>query len=207
MVNNLPPAPQFMDAVQVPQPGGNTITHAHVAGFVYVTDCTQILAFQNGPRLILKTGNAAFIGTNVPHSHINPGTTTNQWLFLSLRPTTERNEPPLFPNQKTLFASPDIRTLSAGAYCENLSFVTQQSGGREAAYMHSGVETVLVLDGLLRVARSGLPSVVLTRGQGAYTLPNTPVQEFNAGSVPVHFLTFTVYPQNQPFRTDMAQPA
>jgi quercetin dioxygenase-like cupin family protein len=205
MLDNLPPGPQFMNTVLVPQPAGNTITHAHVAGFVYVTDGTQILAFQNGPRMILKTGNAAFIGTNVPHSHINPGTTTNQWLFLSLRPSTERNEPPLFPNQKTLFASPDIRTLSPGAYCENLRFVAQQPGGREAAYMHSGVETVLVLDGLLRVARAGLPPVTLTRDQGVYTLPNVPVQEFNAGSAPVHFLDFTVYPKNQPFRSNVTQ--
>jgi quercetin dioxygenase-like cupin family protein len=194
-----------MSTVLIPQPAGNTITHAHVAGFVYVTDGTQILATQDGPKMVLRTGDAAFVSENVVHSHINPGNTTNQWLFISLRPSDARNAPQLFPDQKTLYASPDIRTLSPGAYCEDLRSVTQQSGGREAAYMHRGAETLQVLDGSLRVVMAGQPPVTLTKNQGVYTLPNTPVQEFNAGTGPVHFLAFNVYSKGQPLRNDVAQ--
>jgi quercetin dioxygenase-like cupin family protein len=202
-VNALPTGTLYASVVEVPQPGGTTITHEHTAGFVYVIDGTQELVIKGGDTVTLAPGKASFISTNIIHSHINLGKSVNHWYFVSLRPNTARHAPPLFPNQKVLYATPDLPPLPTGVYCESLILSTHQpGGGRTPAHIHSGLEVNIVLDGTIQfiMARQ---TMMLTAGQGMYHLPNTPIQGVNEGTGIAHHLTLLVWPQGQPIRTDL----
>ncbi len=202
-VNAPPTGALYASVVKVSQPGGTTITHEHAAGFVYVIDGTHKLAINGGPPLTLTTGKASFIGANIVHSHVNPGNSVSHWYFVSIRPNTARNAPPLFTDQKILYATPDLPPLPSGSYCESLILNTfQPGGGRTSAHIHSGFEENFVLDGTIKffLARQ---TVMLTAGQGMYHLPNTPIQGVNEGTGITHVLTLLVCPQGQPIRTDL----
>jgi quercetin dioxygenase-like cupin family protein len=202
-VNALPTGTLYASFIEVPQPGGTTITHEHAAGFVYVIDGTHELTIKGGPTVTLTPGKASFIGAHVVHSHINPGNSVNHWYFVSLRPNTARNAPPLFPNQKVLYATPDLPPLPSGSYCESLILSTHQpDGGRTPAHIHSGLEVNIVLDGTIKFILAG-QTMTLTAGQGMYHLPNTPIQGVNEGTGIAHHLTLLVWPQGQPIRTDL----
>jgi quercetin dioxygenase-like cupin family protein len=190
--------------IAVPQAAGNSLTHEHVAGFVYVVDGTHIMAIKGGQTQTLNAGEAGFVGAHVIHTHTNPGSTTNHWYFISIRPNTARTAPPTFPNQKVLYATPDLPTLTSGSYCQTLRLAVAQPGGRSAAHMHSGLEVVFVLTGSFQLHTAGHPPVTVSQGQGAYILPNTPLQLINLGGVS-RYLALVIWPQDQPFETDLSQ--
>jgi quercetin dioxygenase-like cupin family protein len=193
-LTSLPAGTLYINVINIPQPAGNTITHKHVAGFVYVVDGTHILAIQGGQTLTLKAGEAGFVGTGVMHTHTNPGTTPSDWYFISIRPTTARTAPPLFPNQKVLYATPDLPTLPSGAYDESLRLVSLPSGGTGPAHKGSGIEVVFVLTGSISVQMAGQAPATVTQGQGSYSLPNTAIQVVNRGSSDARYLAFDVDP-------------
>lgn len=209
-VTALPTGFLYINIIAIAQAPGNSITHEHVAGFVYVVDGTHILAIQNGPTQKLYADEAGFVGAHVVHTHTNPGTTTSHWYFISIRPNTARTAPPTFPNQKVLYATQDLPALASGPYCEVLREAVEQPGGRGAAHMHSGIEVVFVLAGSVQVRTTGQSPVILNQGQGAYILPNTPLQVSNVsastsnGGV-ARFLALVIWPQQQPFETDLSQ--
>ncbi|GAC1512184.1 MAG: hypothetical protein NVS2B12_29270 [Ktedonobacteraceae bacterium] len=202
-VSALPAGTLYASIVEVPQPGGTTISHAHAAGFVYAVDGTHSLAFKGGPTVTLTPGQASFVEADTVHSHINPGSSTNRWYFISIRPNTARNAPPLFPNQRVIYATPDLPPSPSGTYCESLILSTHQpNGGRTAAHIHSGLEVNLVLDGTIKTVLAG-QTLLLKAGQGMYHLANTPIQATNEGPEVAHHLTLLVWPLGQPIRTDL----
>jgi quercetin dioxygenase-like cupin family protein len=198
---SLPPGTLYINVIDIPQPANNTITHKHVAGFVYVVNGTHTMTIQGSQPLVLKAGEAGFVGADLVHSHANPESTPNEWYFISIRPTTARTAPPLFPNQKVLYATPDLSTLPSGGYDETLRLVTLQTGGKEPAHKDSGIETLFVLAGSISVHLAGQSPVTLTQGQGIYSRPNTAVQETSAGSGVARYLAFDAGPTGQPFST------
>ncbi len=209
-VTALPTGTLYINLIAIAQAPGNSITHEHAAGFVYVVDGTHILAIQNGPTQKLYADGAVFVGANVVHTHTNPGTTTSHWYFISIRPNTARTAPPTFPNQKVLYATPDLPALASGPHCEILREVVEQPGGRSVAHMHSGIEVNFVLAGSVQLRTAGQSPVILNQGQGAYILPNTPLQAYNVstgtsnGGV-ARFFALVIWPQQQPFETDLSQ--
>jgi quercetin dioxygenase-like cupin family protein len=209
-VTALPTGTLDINIIAIAQAPGNSLTHEHVAGFVYVVDGTHILAIQHGPTQKLYADEAGFVGAHVVHTHTNPGTTTSHWYFISIQPNTARTAQPTFPNQKVLYATPDLPALASGPYCEALREAAVQPGGRGAAHMHSGIEVVFVLAGSLQLRTTGQSPVVLNQGQGAYILPNTPLQYSNVsadtsnGGV-ARSLALVVWPLQQPFETDLSQ--
>jgi quercetin dioxygenase-like cupin family protein len=104
-----------------------------------------------------------------------------------------------------VYATPDLPAFGAGAYSERLLLATVQSGGRSAAHLHSGLEVVLVLDGMLTLHTLGQPAQSLSAGQGAYILSKTTLQVVNTGSTIGHYLAFVVWPSDQPFITNVNQ--
>jgi quercetin dioxygenase-like cupin family protein len=200
-VAGLPAGPLYINVIDVPQAAGNKLTHKHVAGFVYVVAGTQTLAMVGGGTMTLQPGQAGFTGAGILHSHINPGSTANDWYFLSVRPTTARTLPPFAPGVKTLYATADLPALPAGAYDEALHLVTLQPGGRDPAHTDSGVEVLFVLEGSISVHMAGQAPVTFTSGQWFYALPTTAVQELNAGSGVARYLAFYVGPAGQTFQT------
>jgi quercetin dioxygenase-like cupin family protein len=68
-----PKGPVFISVLELPQSAGATLgPHKHVAGFAYALSGTVRLAFSGGPVIDLKPGSAAFMGSNVMHSHSSP---------------------------------------------------------------------------------------------------------------------------------------
>jgi quercetin dioxygenase-like cupin family protein len=200
-VAGLPAGTLYINVTDVPQAAGHTITHKHVAGFVYVVAGTQTLAMVRGATLTLQPGQACFTGAGILHSHINPGSSANDWYFLGVRPTIARTLPPFAPGVKTLYATPDLPTMPRVAYDEALRLVTLQPGGRGPAHKDSGVEVLFVLEGLILMHMAGHSPVAFTSGQGFYALPTTAVQELNASSGVARYLAFDVGPARQTFQT------
>jgi quercetin dioxygenase-like cupin family protein len=195
--------------IAVAQAPGSFITHEHPAGFIYVVDGTHKLAIQNGQTQNLNAGEGAFVGADVVLTDTNPGTTTGHWYFISIQPNTARTARPTFPNQKVLYATPDLPALPSGSYCEIVRLVVAAPGGRSAAHMHSGVEVWFMLAGSIQIRTIGQSPMIVNQGQGAYALPNTPLQAHTLSTGASYGiernLVFLVWPQQQPFETDLSQ--
>ena len=199
----LPDGTLYVNFLDVPQPPASPITHLHVAGFVYALTGTHQMAIAGGETKDIKPGEAAFIGSNVSHTHTNPGTTPIEWYFAALRPNGGRTASPLFPGQTVLFESPDLPQQPAGKYLEQLNLVTLEKGGRTAAHKHGGIEAILVLDGTVQVRVAGAAAITLTKGKGAYVMPNTALQATNTGDGAAKFLAFFATLDGQPFSTNV----
>ena len=208
-VTALPTGTLYINMIAISQAPGDSITRKDVAGFVYAVDGTHILATQNGQIEKLNAGDGRFVGADGIYTHTNPGATTSQWYFISIRPNTARTAPPTFPNQKVLYATPDLPALPSGSYCEILRLAVQQPGGRSAAHMHSGIEVIFVLAGSVQLRTFGQSPVILNQGQGAYVLPNTPLQAFNVSTGASYgiarYVVLVIWPLQQPFETDLSQ--
>lgn len=102
-----------------------------------------------------------------------------------------------------IYATPDLPPLPAGIYGESLTLVTVEPGGRSAAHMHSGIEGVLVLEGNVLVRSAGHGPANLTKGQGFYILPNTPIQLINVGNTLARTLVYSISPDGAPFSTPL----
>lgn len=102
-----------------------------------------------------------------------------------------------------IYATPDLPPLPAGLYAESLTLVTVQPAGRSAAHMHSGIEGVLVLEGNVLVRTAGHAPANLSKGQGFYILPNTPIQLINVGDAVARTLVYSISPDGAPFSTPL----
>lgn len=199
----LPSGALYINVLSVPQPPASPITHSHIAGFVYATVGTHQLAIQGGETKDIKPGEAGFIGSDVAHTHANPGTAPIEWYFLALRPIAGRTAAPLFPGQTVLFETADLPQLAPGKYLEQLNLVTLEKGGQTAAHKHGGLEAVVVLEGTVQVRMAGGQPVTLTKGKGAYVPVNTPLQAINTGDGAAKFIAFFVTLDGQPFSTNV----
>lgn len=107
--------------------------------------------------------------------------------------------------KRALYLTPDLPPLPAGRYTESLRLVTVQAGGRSSAHMHSGVEGVLVLEGLVLVRSAGNSPASLSTGQGFVILPKVPVQLINIGPGVARTLVYSISPEGAPFSTELDQ--
>jgi quercetin dioxygenase-like cupin family protein len=199
----LPAGTLYVQYLDVPQAAGAPITHAHIAGFVYTHTGAHRLAIDGGETKDVKAGEAAFVPANAGHTHSNPGTSTNGWYFISIRPNTARTASPTFPGQKEAFATPDLAALPAGAYSLGLRYVTVQPNGRTAAHKHGGMETIVVLEGAVEVRAQGVAMKTLQKGDGTSIEADTPLQVWNKGTTPAKFLAFFVTADGKAFSTDV----
>lgn len=199
-VPTLPGGTLYMNVIDIPEAGGQTITHAHVPGFVYSVAGTHRMSIDGGETFTLVAGQAGFVGTQ-SHAHINPDGSANDWYFISIRPIAARTAPPLVAQQKVLFETPDLSALPPGPYTERLMLVTLAGSGRGAPHTHGGTELLFVLDGSVRLQLDG-QTVTLSTGQGFWHLPGTCIQDINAGATTAKMLAFFITPDVAPFRTD-----
>ena len=204
-VDGLPPGTLFANILSIAQPANSSIpAHSHVAIFIYEVSGTQMLAIQGQTPVRLEVGSATFLPNHVTHTHSNPATDTNLWYVIGLRP---RGVVTTLPNVTThpVYSTPDLPAFAPGAYSETLRMAILQPGGRSPAHKHSGLEVILVLDGTLSLHSLGQPPQSLTAGQGAYVLPNTPLQVLNTGGTVGKYLAFLAWPVGQPFQTNVSQ--
>jgi hypothetical protein len=106
---------------------------------------------------------------------------------------------------RAAYVTPDLPPLPAGLYGESLRLVTVQFGGRSSAHMHSGIESVLVLEGRVLLRSGGNPPALLAPGQGFYILPKVPVQLINIGDGIARTLVYSISPDGAPFSTELEQ--
>ncbi|MBV9323408.1 MAG: cupin domain-containing protein [Chloroflexi bacterium] len=198
-----PTGPTYVSFVDVPQPGGDRITHSHVAGFVYTLSGVARVTLADGSSTDLNPGAASFfIGDNVSHTHENPTAVDNEWLFISLRPASARATPLPIPGASTAYATDDLADLPQGPTTERLMLVTLQPGGHDAPHANGGIETLYVLQGTVRLQLTD-QSITVDAGQGFSHPPATPIQAINDGTTRSQMLAHFVTPDDQPFRTDL----
>jgi quercetin dioxygenase-like cupin family protein len=198
----LPKGTLYVQYNALPQPAAGTLTHAHIAGFVYGVDgTTQLIA--EGKTADLTANQAAFVGADVSHTHNNLATTANLFYYISIRPNAARTAAPIFPGQKELYAGPDLPAMTDGIYSLGLRAVTIQAYGRTAAHKHAGLETIVILDGNVELHVQGAAPRMLAKGDGASINADTLLQIWNKGSVPAKFLAFFVTADGKTFSTDM----
>jgi quercetin dioxygenase-like cupin family protein len=105
------------------------------------------------------------------------------------------------------FATPDLpaTALPAGTYANTLQLVTLAPGGRTPAHEYGGLEVVFVLKGAIGIHAAGAEPATIGAGQGIHHLPNTVIQEFNAGDEESRYLTWLLTADDQPFQTNVRQ--
>jgi quercetin dioxygenase-like cupin family protein len=201
-LDTLPDGPTYSSFVDVPQSGSDRITHAHVAGFVYTLSGVARVTLADGSSTDLNPGAASFIGDNVSHTHENPTALDNEWLFISLRPTSARALALPIPGATTVYATDDLVELPRGPATERLMSVTLEPGGHDAPHTNGGIETLYVLQGTVRLLLAGR-SVTLDSSQGFSHPPATAIQAVNDGVEEAQMLAHFVTPDDQPFRIDL----
>ena len=202
-ITALPKGTLYVQYLEIPQPVAGTLTHAHIAGFVYGVEGTTLVAVVGGETKDLKPTEAAFVPADTAHTHSNSGTTPNLWYFISIRPNTARTAAPTFPGQKELFATADLPALADGAYTLGLRAVTVQPNGRTAAHKHGGRETIVALDGSVEIHVQGAAVRTLKKGEGVTIEADTPVQMWNKGTSAAKFLAFFVTADGKTFSADV----
>lgn len=202
-ITALPKGTLYVQFLEIPQPAGGVLAHAHIAGFVYGIEGTTRLAVVGGETKDLKPSEGGFVPADAGHTHSNPGATPNLWHFISIRPNTARTAAPTFPGQRELFATADLPALPDGAYTLGLRAVTVQPNGRTAAHKHGGLETIVVLDGSVELRAQGTALRTLKKGEGVSIQADTPLQISNKGTAPAKFLAFFVTADGKAFSTDV----
>jgi len=204
-VDALPPGTLFANILSIAQPANSHIpAHSHVAIFIYEVSGTQTLAIQGQAPVTLQAGSATFLPNHVTHTHSNPASDANLWYVIGIRPRGVVTTPPNITTTP-VYSTPDLPAFAPGAYAETLRLAILQPGGRSPAHKHSGLEVILVLEGTLTLHSLGQAPQTLTVGQGAYVLPNTPLQVLNTGGTVGKYLAFLAWPADQPFQTNVSQ--
>jgi quercetin dioxygenase-like cupin family protein len=203
-LDSLPTGPLFMRVQSFAQPAGSDFgSRTHQPGFEYQIGGSQLLEINGGPTITIQAGQSYF-QPSVAHTHRNPGPDANSWLFCALWPSSVRTAPQVTPSAKVAYESEDISPagLPSGPYAENLQLVHLDTGGHTAPHRRSGLQTLFVLSGQLRVeTRSG--SSVLRPFDGTYLAPGTTLEVVSAGQGPSEALVFTVTPVGEPFEVSL----
>jgi len=164
----------------IPQAAGGNITHAHVAGFMYVLSGVHTLQVAGSADTTTNPGGAAFIGDLITHTHANLQSFPNSWDFIGVRPAGKCSTAPPVPGAAVVYASPDEPALAPRSYTEILSEIDLAAGGRTA--QHTGATQVfLVLSGSVNFILNG-QATTLGVNQGFIEPADTTAQESDAGS-------------------------
>ena len=188
----IPPGALFVNVLDLPQAAGGVIKHAHLPGFVYAVSGTPEMDADGAAAMMIQPGNAAFIGAGVMHSHINPGTSGNDWWFVALRPAASRPLATIVAGQKELYTTPDLTTIAAGSYTETLTDSRLAAKGidRQAGPV---IRVLYVIEGDVTVSGDAGMVSTASAGQGLYSLPGASLV-LTAGPGGAHYLTFTMTP-------------
>lgn len=191
-IDSIPTGTLFVNYLRLPQAAAGSIKHKHLAGFVYAVGGAVELDLENASPLTIQPGQAAFVGANVMHNHLNPGTSGNDWWFVALRPTASRPLATIVPGQKELYTTADLTQVSAGPYTETLSDNLLPANGvdRQAG---TSLQVLYVLDGKVTVSGDAGMAGTVASGEGAYSLPGSKLV-LTAGPAGGHYLIFTLAP-------------
>jgi quercetin dioxygenase-like cupin family protein len=191
-IESIPSGTLFVNYLKLPQAAAGSIKHKHLAGFVYALGGTVELDVEGAAPLIIPPGQAAFIGANIMHNHLNSGTVANDWWFVALRPAASRPLATIVSGQKELYTTADLTQINAGPYTETLSNNLLPANGVDSQTGQS-LRVLYVLDGNVTVSGDAAMAGTVSAGQGAYSLPGANLV-MTAGPTGGHYLIFTLTP-------------
>ena len=208
-IGQLPSLPAGALYVDIEQVASGPVPSVPVTRdcMLYAVSAPQTVVDPSGATL---SAVAVFMG---PHGAAYPATGISVAAdAFCLRPSSDRSQGPAIPGARLIFSSHDFSDLTApGAYRAQLALVQIQPGGRGAAHLHPGPETLLAVNGATTYHLGGPTPVDLNGAQSPVTLtvghamthkPNQPIQDYNTGTGVAKALNFIVWPADQPVRTD-----
>jgi hypothetical protein len=207
-VESLPTGTVYVRFIRFIQPSGYIINSTqHVQSVVYVETGVQRLVLAGQSPIDLVAGQARF-HQSVTHQHLNPGTETSIWYSIAVWPNSARGQPLVAPIARAAFESEDIdrAALPQVAYSEVLRQVTFAGRGTSGAHRFGGLSAFYVLSGSVSIKSAHGGAVILGAGQGAAFLPETDLQETNAGADQASYLQFLVTPVGKEFETPLQRP-
>ena len=199
-VNALPSGPLSWVAHQMTLLPGQTITHRHEPGFVYVPEDvptdgnrTHTIRIQ-GRETVIQRGETVFIGQGVEHTHVGPGTF---WKIRLAPPNA--GPPPNMQNARRIFASPPLEGIPQGP--ASILFVDVQlpAQSQTSIHTHPGSEYIYVTRGDILYENEIVGTIRLQPGDDHALPAHTAVQKRNPGSRPASFLSWFVVDPRQPF--------
>jgi hypothetical protein len=207
-VESLPTGTVYVRFIRFIQPPGYIInSKQHVPSVVYVETGTQRLILAGQSPIDLVAGQAIF-HQSVTHQHLNQGTETSVWYSIAVWPSSARGQPLVDPIARAGFESEDIDrvALPQVAYSGVLREVTLAGGGTSGAHRFGGLSAFYVLSGSVSIKSAHRGGVILGVGQGVAFLPETDLQETNAGSDRASYLEFLVTPVDKEFEIPLQRP-
>jgi mannose-6-phosphate isomerase-like protein (cupin superfamily) len=146
-----PTTPVFASVVDFPQAPGETAPaagHAHPSGFVYGLAGTAQVNLDDGTTIPVGPGRAVFAPPFVHHTHSNPGSEPNDWLFLGIRTESARTKPLPSPQARIIIDTADLPPLVVGGnYAMRLDRFMIRPGGQSPAVRQGGPTLLFVLKG------------------------------------------------------------
>ena len=191
-IDSIPTGTLFVNYLKLPQAAAGSIKHKHLPGFVYATWGAVEIDVDTASPLMVQPGEAAFIGANVMHNHLNPGASGNDWMFVALRPAASRPLATIVSGQKELYTTGDLTQIRAGQYTETLTNNVLPANGVDRQ-TGSSLRVLFVLSGKVTVSGDAGMAGSLASGAGAYWLPAANLG-VTAGPTEAHYLLFTLTP-------------
>ena len=207
-LDSLPTGPVYIRMIRFAQPVGYVInSKQHVPSVIYVETGVHRLILNGQPPLDLMAGQAKF-HQSVTHTHLNPGPDPSVWYSIALWPSSARGQPLVDPVARAAFESDDIASevLPQGAYSQVLRQITLAKLGTTGAHRFGGLTAIYMLTGSLTIRSAHQPSATLSAGQGAAFLPDTALQETNAGPAQAVFLEYITTAVGRDFEVSLQQP-
>jgi glucose/arabinose dehydrogenase/plastocyanin/quercetin dioxygenase-like cupin family protein len=198
-VNSLPDGPLSWMAHEVTLAPGQTITHRHELGFIYLpedvpTETRTHTVRLQGREITLQRGEAVFTGQNVEHTHVGPG------VFWDIRLARPNAGPPAgMQNARRIFASPPLEGLPQAPVQVRFIDVELPPGGQTSIHTHPGPEYIFVTRGSIVYENAIEGTIRMGPGEGHGLPANTPVQKRNPSGQAASFLSWFIVDPNQPF--------
>jgi hypothetical protein len=119
---------------------------------------------------------------------------SNDWLFLSVRPSSARGAAMPLPTSSRVYESPDLGALPPGQYMEILQEITLVPEAEPFEVASTGAVVLMALDGTFRLESADGTTQI---GTGGATLvrAGSSVRITDAGDSPTHVLSFSVEPR------------
>ncbi len=118
----------------------------------------------------------------------------NDWLFLSVRPVTNRGAAMPLATASRTYESPDIGPLPPGPYKETFEEITVAPAGAAANVGSAGAALLFVLDGQVEVQPAGGSAIQIGARRATLLQPGASVGVTNTGDRAAHLLELAVTP-------------
>ena len=201
----LPAGPLALSITAISQPAGTTLALPAQIAFIHVITGSPPLSMTLGSQAMTTTieeGQTAFTDGGAPVTVTNASAVTSSWYLVSIH-APGQSLLPVTAVGTAIYTTGILPGLPSGPTVLTLRQIVMAPGGRGAAHKHSGIEIVCALQGTVKMVVAGQAPMILQGGRGMYHLPNTGVQEFNAGGGMARMMVLLITAHGLPLRSDI----